>query len=358
MDAAYRVEVRNRTYTIVDDPTSVYRALITGVVNDEITGEPPGVRCDIRVDHEGLHPKVLQDGLFCISGYLERVFPNLDTTSHLVNLVITASDYRDFSLRVEIPSDVAFPVDAGKVVLRRSPVRLQGRVTEDTTERAPIPNARIRTMNNIAALRTPLYFAHAKEVPVRQCQLNPVGSAKQLTVDAIAGKKTIVLENRLDLAMNDLLRIGPEISVEYAMIESLSPDSDEPSRPGEVMLHSPLSRSFSATTAVQKVIIGDMGIARRLEKVADMGDCMLILDGDLLAETIEIADPVPELMEYHALGALTDSEGFYHLDGIGRIKTVHLNVSAVDFATLPEINWTITYGQPINIVNFMLLLPS
>ncbi len=70
---------------------------------------------------------------------------------------------------------------------------------------------------------------------------------------------------------------------------------------------------------------------------------------------MEIADPVPDRVEYHALGALTDAEGFYRLDGIGRVRTVHLDAGATGFAALSEpVSWTINYGQPVNVVNFRL----
>ncbi|MFQ5813112.1 MAG: hypothetical protein ACE5I2_07980 [Anaerolineae bacterium] len=139
------------------------------------------------------------------------------------------------------------------------------------------------------------------------------------------------------------------------MIESLAPAPADPTQPGDVTLRGALNRSFPATTEVQKVTLGAIGTTRSLAREADAGDGLLILDGVLDVDTIEIADPTPELVEYHALGALTDAEGFYQLNGIGRVRTVHLDARATGFAALAmPVPWTITYRQSVNIINFRL----
>ncbi|MFQ5857714.1 MAG: hypothetical protein ACE5LU_19075 [Anaerolineae bacterium] len=365
MAVAYQVEVRNRFYTVVDDLTIVYRALIAGMVRDEVTGEPPRTKYAVRVGRGDLHAKTLDGGLFCIAGYPEQVFPDLSTTGYLVELVITAPGYRGASLLVNIPPNTTFPVDAGDVSLRRPPVRVQGRVVDNTTDRNPIADAKILIVDDpsppapltehVVALRTPLHFEHAGGVTVRLRQLTPAGPPKQLGADALAGSRTLTLKDRIGVAVNDVLRIGPEIRVEYAVIESLAPQPADPTQPGNVTLRSALNRSFPVNTEVQKVTPGAIGTVRTLVQEADAGDGVLILDDVLNVDTIEVVDPTPEQVEYHALGALTDAEGFYRLDGVGRVRTVHLDASATGFTTLPKpIPWTINYEQPVNVVSFRL----
>jgi hypothetical protein len=355
----YQVEVRNRTYTVVDDLTIVYRVLIIGVARDEITGEPPRIKFTVRVEQEGLQAKTLDGGLFCIAGYLERVFPDLSATGP-VDLVITAPGYREASLPVNIPPNATFPVDAGDVVLRRLPIRIQGRVVEDTTDRNPISGTKILIVDDppvtehVVALRTPLHFDHANGVTVRQRQLDSDGVDRELVAQAPAGSRTLSLNNRIDLASDNVLRIGSGSQVEFIMIDSLIPA--DPAQPGEVTLGNVLNHTFLAATPVQKVTPGATGMTRSLVREADAGDGVLILDGVLNVDTIEVVDPTPEQVEYHALGALTDAEGFYRFDGIGRVRTVHLEASATGFIALP-ISWTINYEQPVNIVNFRLSPP-
>jgi hypothetical protein len=361
----YQVQVRSRTYTVVDDLTIVYRVLITGVVNDEITDEPLQAPFIVRAGRRGLDPKLLAGGLWCFAGYPEQVFPDLSTTPDTVDVVITAPGYREVSFTVIIPQHASFPVSAPVVQLRRLPVRIQGRVVENTTGRTPIAAAKILIVDDpnppqpltehLAALRTPLHFDHASGVTVHERLLSPTGSLKHLEANVFAGSRSFTLNNRVGLAANDIRRIGSAMQSEYGVIESLAPDPADPSQPGSVTLRSALIRSFRATTEVQRVTPGAAGTTRHLAREADAGDGVLILDGILDVDTIEIADPVPERVEYHALGALTDAEGFYRLDGISRVRTVYLDASAAGFTALPApVPWTINYRQPLNIVNFRL----
>jgi hypothetical protein len=53
---------------------------------------------------------------------------------------------------------------------------------------------------------------------------------------------------------------------------------------------------------------------------------------------------------------MTDAEGYYQFDGIGRVRTVYINIHAAGFSALVEpVAWMINYGESINIVDFRLL---
>lgn len=196
-----QIQVRNRTYTVADDVKTVYRALMTGMIRDEITGEPPRIAFTIRVDRDGVEVKTMADGLFCISGYAERVFPSLSSTSYSVGLVIAVPDYKEVTQTIVVPMAATFPVNVPTVQLRRLPIRLQGRVVEDTTARDPIPNASVLIVNPppsppapplteyVVALRSPLSFDHASGVSA----LDATGTIMNLARKADAGDGVIFL---------------------------------------------------------------------------------------------------------------------------------------------------------------------
>jgi hypothetical protein len=356
----------DRTYTVVDDLTRTYRALIAGTVRDEITGYPPSTRFRVQVAREDLYARTLDGGLYCLGGYPGRVFPDHENVGHTVDLAIAVPGYREVRLTVHVLPNIGFPVLVPDVQLRRRPIRIQGRVvTENQEHRGPVADAKIRIVDDpkanppptehVVALRTPLHFDHAAGVSVHQRELTLVGSSKQLATEAPAGSRTLTLSNREGLADGDILGTGSDIQLEYALIESLAPTPADPGQPGDVTLRSALTRSLAADTRVQKVTPGPIGATRSLVREAEAGDGVLILDNPLDVDTIEIGEPTSQDLEYHALGALTDDEGFYRLDGVGRVRSLHMNASATGFVPLSEpLAWTINYERPVNVVDFRL----
>ena len=301
--------------------------------------------------------------MFGLAGYPERVFPDLNNTDHAVELTISAPGYRGATQTVNIPHQSSLPIIAPPVELRRVPVRLQGRVVADTDERLPIPGAKIIAVGGpgasapVAFLRAPLRFDHPSGVSVRECTFTVTGSAKTLLVEAAAGGRALNLGNRAGLAVDALLRVGPETSAEYALIESMEPLPADLNQPGKVTLRGALSRSFPALTEVRLVTATAVagGESRILDEDAQAGDGLIILDAFLDVEGVEVADPVAARVEYHALGAVTDADGFYRLDGIGRVRAVDLDASAAGFQPLADpAPITINYEQPVNVVNFRL----
>ena len=79
------------------------------------------------------------------------------------------------------------------------------------------------------------------------------------------------------------------------------------------------------------------------------------LPNELPVDTIEIADAAAVSVEYKTLGAISDADGYYRLDGIHRVRTVYLDASKTGFAKMASPTaWTIDYAQPVNIVDFRL----
>jgi hypothetical protein len=363
--AARIIQAQQRNYTVVADVQTFYRALLSGAVRDEITVEPIRAQFSVSAGVEGLDVRILEGGLFGLAGYLERVFPDLSNTDHTVELTISAPGYREATQTVNIPHQSSLPIIAPPVQLRRLPVRVQGRVVEDTAQRLPIADARVIAVSGASAssplafLRSPLHFDHATGTSVRECNLAVTGTAKTMTVEAAAGGRVLSLSNRAGLAVDALLRIGTETVAEYALIESLEPLPADLNQPGKVTLRSALRRSFPAQTELRQIAhnIPVGGEVRTLDLEAQAGDGLVILDAFLDVNGVEVLDAVASRVEYHALGAVTDADGFFRLDGTGRVRAVDLDASAAGFQPLAApVPLTINYEQPVNVVNFRLQL--
>lgn len=362
MGAVRYIQAQQRNYTVVDDVRTSYRALLIGTAEDEITGEPIRESFSVSVNLDGINVRVLGSGMFGLACNLDRVFPDLSNTDHLIELTIRAPGYREATQSVNLPHNSSLPINVPPVQLRRLPVRAQGRVVEDTTDRPPISGARIIAVNGplasdpLALLRVPLRFDHASGITVRECNLVVTGTAKTMLIEA-AGRRVLSLSNRAGLAVDALLRIGTEAGGEYALIESLEPAPADLNQPGKVTLRGALRRSFPAQTEVRQMThtIPMGGEVRTLAREAQAGDGLIILNAFLDVDGVEVLDPAASRVEYHALGAVTGADGFYRLDGLGRVRAVDLDASAAGLQPLADpAPLVINYDQPVNVVNFRL----
>jgi len=357
----YQVQAEGRTYTVTNDPTAIYRVLIVGSVKDEISSRPLDQGVRVEASRPDLQVKMSDCGSFVVSGYPEWSFPELATTGYSVTLTIFAGGYRPQSLTIDIPAQSTFPITASAVELRRLPVRIQGRVVKVTTDHAPVPGAGIVAVDepgsspavHTCALRSPLYFDHASGLTVRGMPLTAAGPAMQLAVDAPAGTITLHLNQRTGLAPGEIVACGLDREREYAVIDSMDPEPSDLAQPGGITLRNGLNHSLAAGTSVQRVSAGAVATSRTLAEDANAGDGILLLDGLLNVDTVEIADPAVAKVEYHAVGALSDPDGFYRLDGAGRVTTLFLNASAAPLHDL-TMGWTIDYGNPVNVLDFSL----
>jgi hypothetical protein len=362
LTAVYQVQTESRTYTVTNDLTTTYRVLIIGSVQDETSGSPLGVPFSVQVSRPDLIVKTLAGGSFVVSGYPEVSFPYLATTNYPLSLTISAIGYRPQSPANNIPANSTFPLPPITVKLRRLPVRVQGRVVKQASDRPPVAGAKIVSVDDpnnppavhTCALRSLLYFDHASGVTVRERALTAIGSAKQLAADAPAGTTTLSLSNRTGLAANRIVAFGPDVQAEYAVIDSMDPEPSDLTKPGNITLRNGLNHSFAAGTNAQRVTAGAIGTSRNLAADANAGDGVLLLDGLLNVDTVEVADPTATKVEYHAVGALSDTDGFYRLDGVGRVSTIFLNASAAPLHD-STLGWAIEYSNPVNVLDFYLL---
>ncbi len=362
MGTRVQVIADSNIYTVVTDLSVDYWALVIGAVLDEVTGAPLE-DFTVSTTWPELRPRTTDGGLFALAGYVERAFPDINTTSYTVSVTVHAPGYRDVTLKVPIPQSTAFPVVIAPLNFRPFPVRLAGRVVQDTTARLPIPGAKIRFVDDpanppvqhLVALRTPLAWAHASGITVRERALPASGAAKTVFAQAMGGDRTITLSDRNGLAVGMILRFGGDMDVAYDFIDSLAPTPANPALPGAVTLRAPLAHTFAVGATVQPVGLGAIGTSAVLVQTADAGDGAVLLDQLLDVDVVEVVDPVSTQVEYRALGALTDAQGFYHLDGIGRVKTVFMDVSATGFNPLAApVAWRIIYGSSPNNIDFRL----
>ena len=354
-----QIAANGKIYTVVDDFASVYRALITGAVTDEILSDLAAPDFTVRSDRPDLGSRTTGLGLYALTGYSEKSFPNLSTTSYAVDLVLAASGFQDHKLTMTIPMNASFPMSAPAVALRRLPVRIQGRVVTDTAQRLPISGARVISLDNPSspptlhtiALRSPLYLAHASGTTVREMGMTGFGSAT-LTTDAAAGVKVVNLSTRAGLVASSVLRFsnGSETVVEYGIVDSLGPGVGT----GQAFLRQPLNRTYvsGVATTVGFLNPGAVGTTTTLGADADTGDGVLIASKLLIGNTLEV-DPGTASTEYHEVGALTGSDGYYFLDGVGRVREIFLEASHAGFTSLTE-DWSIQYDQAVNVVDFRL----
>ena len=359
MASSYQIQANDLLYTVVDDCATVYWAILTGAVTDEIFGDFFSPEFVVEVSRNGLRAKTTPTGLYAVTGYPGQSFPQLNSTSYTVNLILSAPGFRDNPLQVTIPQNAALPVTVQNVAMRRLPVRIQGRVVSDAT-RAPVAGALISSVNNpisppaihMTIVRSPLYFAHVNGIPVQQVTMTPFGSAT-LTQDAEAGTQILSVTARNGLTTNSVVRLanGSQVLLEYGVVDHLGPGAAN--QPGQVFLRNILNRSYAAgvSTSVQFVNATSIGAPANLTTDADAGDGVLLATQLLNGTTVELEPATPNL-EYHEIGALSDTDGYYGLDGMGRVSEIFLQASQ---GTSKEIeDWFVEYDQAINIVDFRL----
>jgi hypothetical protein len=345
-------------YTVTTDVTTTYSAVIRGAVTDEIFGSfnMPGFAVELTRDD--LQSKSMPEGLYGVSGRPALSFSKLASTSYTVNYTLAAPGFRDYAMQVTIPVNATFPVNAQGAMMRRLPVRLQGRVVSDTSG-LPVTGGTVVSADNpnppspppappvphTMLLRSTLYAAHAVGAPVQAVALTQTGTAL-LAQPAAAGTTTVFLNTTIGLSGTAFIQImtPDNVLVEYATVASMGPAT------GQVNLATPLNRSYAvgATASTVNFFTAALaGTAAHLLADPNIGDGILVADALLTASTLVIDDGTPAV-EYHEVGAVTDSMGYYAFNGVGRVQELFLQANGATPAT----PWMIEFDQPTNIVNF------
>jgi hypothetical protein len=344
MGVRYSVAANSSLYLVVADCVSLYQAVFTGAVIDETTGKPVVYTPVMNVDMRGITLRVTEDALIAGAAVLSEVFPENATKAYNFTLTLSAIGYRAVTVPVAVPIASTFPLVLPAIVMRRIPVRLQGRVVK-ASDRSAVANA---TISNKPAtqllLRDPLRFAHASGTSVRSVALSNSGAPATLSNAVVAGSSTLTLSTNAGLAAGTLVQIGGVNGAIYP-VASVGPGAVRVTLGELVTLSSPVGATVQAVTASAPVG------ASTLARSADAGDGLVMLRAALTGSAIQIFDGART--EYHSLNVLSDADGYFRVDGITGVQALDLLCSAPTFTTLDQ-PWTPNYSQPASIVDFLL----
>jgi hypothetical protein len=350
------VRVHERTYSVVEDRLSAYSVLVFGRVRDSVTNL--GVRGPVRVRATiagtPLEVKVGPDGFYCVSGYAERVFPDLSNSQYSVELVVSALGYGERTRRITVLSGSRLPVERDAEI-RRLPVTVQGRVVKGT---APAGAATVALQpasptRHPLALRSGLHFDHQSGTPFRTRNFTLGTTSYTLAEDAWAGDDTIVLGSTTNLQSGHVLLLDPPRATEFVRVRDFLGG-------GRVSLEAPLSRAFAqgkqarraatftqpgAGVNVQGTLVGD----------PEQGDGVVVVQPQpartaaIAASTIEIA-PGTARAEHQTLNVTSDPEGYYRLENVAGVAVLRLQARS-SAATPPTVQWTVDYDAAVNAVD-------
>jgi hypothetical protein len=250
-------------------------AIAMGRIIHAGTGEAVLGQVRIAAEEGWVVDKMLTDGTFVVSGYLDRLFPKLDIQGYVLNLKIRIdssqfhSGFREIQRSVTIPTGFTFeaPVDIGTISLAPDPVIIRGRVYD------------ARPGQDVFGLRAKIYFDHPAGTMVQQVRIQEIASepARSLIAHADAEQSEIELSERSGLLANQLLRIGAGSTLEYGIIKEVSP-----AQPNRVILCNNLAFSHFIGQPVRRVEVQvvDPPNELALKEAVKAGDRFLLLTVD------------------------------------------------------------------------------
>jgi len=224
--------------------------------------------------------------------------------------------------------------------------------------RAPIPGAQVLSVDDpvtpptvhTTAMRSPLYFDHPLASPVQNVSMNtPI--ALSLTADVASGDNVLNFLNRSGLAANSViqLRNSSQTVVEYGVVDHLGPGTPAA---GQVFLRNAMNHSYPKAAAVTLFTPSLVGGPATLSSDANVGDGVLLASQLLNGASTLVVDMGLLTAEYHEVGALTDTDGYFGLDGMGRVREIFLFSSQGGLQqTVP---WFIEYEHAVNMVDLRL----
>jgi hypothetical protein len=366
------IEDGGLVYTVVDDETTIYQAIVVGRVLDEVTGtacrEPvtlTAARTAGGPPATVLAPRILTDGYFCVAAYAELVFVD-PTVAHQIHLTFSAAGYRPAELMVAMPPLSSYPTElAAPVLLRPLPIRLQGRVT--LPGGGPLHPALVELGMDLTAvpppadrlvgLRSALGSGHPGPSPGPAASLHPLsfnGGPRHVVVLVPGGTQVVKLDDRTGLTAGDILYLGDEAigDGQFRVIAALGPSIQ--ASPGDVTLANPVLGDQAVGTPARGLT--PTGAALGLSRAADAGDGVIFAATlqPVVADAISIVDPVGGRDESALVGATTDVDGYYRFDGVGRLPDLVVSAAGTGAAAghvAAPMPWSIDFSQPVNVVD-------
>jgi hypothetical protein len=353
MDA--RIVTNGHVYDVTYDRSAVWQALVRGAVIDDCEDGPAPLAApfDVSVD-DALLRASSHDAGYALAGDPDVALRD-HAVAHTLEVDLSAIGFRDRHVSPTVPVAPVFPVIAD-VAMRRLPVALQGRVVTLATN-DPVPGARIDLVGpalpvprRAVLLASPLVRALGPATAVQGRALTAVASAvaiKTANEETPAGAADVLLDDRQNLAANQLLRFGPESRAHFVQIQSVSPNPANMALPGLVTLTAPLARGVRRGDAAAPFALGAIvGPSAAPLGEAFAGEAVLILD-DLVGGDILAITDAPKPDAFHAMGSVADADGRYLLQGLCRLRNPVLRVTAAGFTALSRaapMRWT----QPVS----------
>ena len=355
MGTAFTVTVGPITYEVVEDLEGLFDAVAGGVVKDDVTLRAPRTDVTVTPSRAELAGTYLESGAWGVAGRIERALPEYPAAAATFDVQLSAAGYRPAALTVTVPAGAALPVSVADVELRPFSVRLEGRVTRSTLNTAPVSDAIVRIANQpgqaLVALRTPVHGPHPHGTDVRPISVADTGTERSLAAPAESGAETIALDDVTGLT-GRVVGLDWQHELEFARVETVDAATST------VALSGPLTRAYPRDTRLKQFTVSPgTPPSRQVDRDADAGDGLLVLDGALDPDTaaVQIGNPATPEVEFAAVGALSNADGFYALEGIGGVETVDLRGRATAVSPDgPRFSRTLEYGRRTNVVNLRL----
>ncbi len=358
MDA--QVLSNGHVYDVINERSTIWQLMVFGGVIDDCADEPLPVAAPFRVTvNEPLLRASSHVGHFALAGDPDVALSD-HTIPYTLDVGIVSSGFHDLDLTVNVPVSPVFPVEMIDTALRRLPVGLSGRVIELATG-IPVSGTRIElvgpTLTNpqtAILLSSPLARSLGATASVRGRSLTPVASAapiKAVKQETPVGANEMLLDNREDLAANQLLRFGPEHRAHFAQIQSVSPSPANLSLPGMVTLTAPLARGVRVDDPAAPFTLGaPAGVSASPVGQAYAGEAVLVLDALPVGDVLDITDAA-QPPAFHGRGVVSDASGRYLIQGLSRLRRPVLRATAAGFNALTR-TVPIRWSEPLSTLDW------
>jgi hypothetical protein len=192
---------------------------------------------------------------------------------------------------------------------------------------------------------------HPQGTDVRPIAVADTGTERRLTAPAESGARSVTLDDVTGL-VGRVVGLDWQHGLEFARVQAVDAATSTAALTG------PLTRAYASDTRLKQFTVSPgTPPSRTLDRDADAGDGLLVLDGALDPDTaaVQIGNPATPEVEFAAVGALADADGFYALEGIGGVETVDLLGRATAVSPDgPRFERTLEYGRRTNVVNLRL----
>jgi hypothetical protein len=328
------------TISVTDTNDLAWDALVVSLIVDAASLEPRVVTA-ATVDLPHASAFIATGSYLVVSGRPDLAMPNLATTAYSVPVELEFPD--------RAPLDVTFTVPAGQVLPYETPagtpvelpaVTLTGTVTEAAYPYTPIPGASVALTAPspppaFAAVTTPVALARAAGTGVTGVTTAAAAPATALQEAITLGDSAVTVLDSTGFAAGGAVALGSPTDAEHGLVTAVDAATDV------VTLAAPVRRSRPAAAAAQALSYATPGPATTLARDVEAGDGVLELTAELTTPLARLDGASPEL---RGLGAITDPNGRWRIDGVRAIGTVALTISAAGYTTAGPTNQDIDYG--------------